>query len=283
MFNLEGKITEWRRQMLVAGIKTPTALDELESHLREDFHVFVLAGKSEDESFRLALSRLGEPGPLQTEFNKLKNPTWWPVTIGYWLYAGSMIGAAIFIAVKYWLRFGAWKVGLVENPLLLCAHVITVTAGYCAAFFAGGFGVLYICSRLFQALPSERQRALDNAVLLFSKTSVWTVTIGFLLGMIWWKQNRGSFLTEDLKEVGAVCVVIWFMILAVTRQRRLMSERATMLMSVAGNMIVSLAWFGAEILGHKFMGFWPLALAIFLGVHILFLVMGLAPVARTEQ
>jgi hypothetical protein len=81
MFDLERAISEWRRQMLAAGIKKPMTLDELESHLREDIHAFVSAGKSADEAFRLAVSRLGGPGPLLTEFNKLKkNPGWWPVT-----------------------------------------------------------------------------------------------------------------------------------------------------------------------------------------------------------
>jgi hypothetical protein len=36
MFDLEQTISEWRRQMLSAGIKTPVPLEELEIHLRED-------------------------------------------------------------------------------------------------------------------------------------------------------------------------------------------------------------------------------------------------------
>jgi hypothetical protein len=36
MFNLEQAISEWRRQMIAVGIKTPVPLEELESHLRED-------------------------------------------------------------------------------------------------------------------------------------------------------------------------------------------------------------------------------------------------------
>jgi len=39
MFDLEEKIAEWRRQMLVAGIKTPAPLDELEGHLREEIEL----------------------------------------------------------------------------------------------------------------------------------------------------------------------------------------------------------------------------------------------------
>jgi len=36
MFSLEKSISEWRRQMLAAGIKTPVPLEELEIHLREE-------------------------------------------------------------------------------------------------------------------------------------------------------------------------------------------------------------------------------------------------------
>ena len=34
MFDLEKSITRWREQMLAAGIKTPSPLEELENHLR---------------------------------------------------------------------------------------------------------------------------------------------------------------------------------------------------------------------------------------------------------
>jgi len=36
MFDLDQAISEWRRQMAAGGIKLPDALDELESHLREE-------------------------------------------------------------------------------------------------------------------------------------------------------------------------------------------------------------------------------------------------------
>ena len=36
MFNLNQAIAEWRKQMAASGINLPEALDELESHLRED-------------------------------------------------------------------------------------------------------------------------------------------------------------------------------------------------------------------------------------------------------
>ncbi len=41
MFNLEQSIAEWRQQMLAAGPKNPTPLNELESHLREDMRAIL--------------------------------------------------------------------------------------------------------------------------------------------------------------------------------------------------------------------------------------------------
>jgi hypothetical protein len=273
MFNLEAKIAEWRRQMLAAGIKTPMPLDELESHLREDFRVFVSAGKPEDQAFELAVSRLGSPGPLRTEFNKLKKPSWWPVTIGSWLFTGAIVVTAAGLSK-----------GLVDGRLsiLLFGHILSVTAGYGAAFLAGAFGMLYVAHRLFQAMTPDRQKSLDRAVLLLSQLSAGLVIAALLLGMIWCHQHRGRFLLGDAKEIGAICVAIWFIALSVTKRRRQVSERATMLMCIGGNVIVSLAWFGAAIYndGQRMQVGWarflPLGLAVFVGIHLLLLVMGIA-------
>jgi hypothetical protein len=283
MFNLEQSIAEWRRQMLAAGIKTPTPLDELESHLRQDFRALVSAGKSEKEAFELALSRLGSPAALRTEFNKIKTPLWWPVTMSYWLYTGLMILFVVFLALSNRLSYEAWRVGLTGNPFLLFTHVVTVTAGYVAAFLAGGFGILYVFCRTFQRLSPVRQQSLDRGVLRFGRVSAGLVVIATGLGMLWCRQHYGKFLMRDVKEIGAFCVIVWFVALSLARGRRWISERAAMLMSLVGNIIVGLAWFGAGILDHarrthaEIAGFWPVTLAILLGIHILFIILCVAP------
>jgi hypothetical protein len=88
----------------------------------------------------------------------------------------------------------------------------------------------------------------------------------------------------DAKEIGAAVVAIWFVVLSVRRPGRQISERTAMLMCVAGNVIVSLAWFGAAIMErkpatvvHAWDGAMPLALSVFLGLNLVFLVLGLAP------
>src|SRR5580658_8480513 len=98
MFNLERSITEWRRQMLAAGIKSPRPLDELESHLREDVRALVSAGEPEDRAFELAVGRLGSPDSVQTEFNKLKGAKIRPVKIGSVLWFGAVIATAAFLS-----------------------------------------------------------------------------------------------------------------------------------------------------------------------------------------
>src|SRR5580692_5055891 len=68
MFDLEQSIAEWRRQMAAGGIKESVVLDELESHLRDEFERQIKSSSSPQESFEIAVRRIGQPGVLQTEF-----------------------------------------------------------------------------------------------------------------------------------------------------------------------------------------------------------------------
>jgi hypothetical protein len=71
MFNLEQSISEWRRQMLSAGVKNSEILDELESHLREDLERRVQSGESEEQAFQVAVQGVGQASLLQQEFSKV--------------------------------------------------------------------------------------------------------------------------------------------------------------------------------------------------------------------
>jgi len=70
MFNLEKSISEWRQEMLAAGIQTPAPLEELESHLREDVKHRVRSGLSEQQAFEAAVQQIGISHVLKTEFAK---------------------------------------------------------------------------------------------------------------------------------------------------------------------------------------------------------------------
>jgi len=69
MFNLEKSMTEWRRGMKSAGIKS-AALEELENHFREDIERQITAEVTMEQSFVIAVQRLGNPVAVQNEFAK---------------------------------------------------------------------------------------------------------------------------------------------------------------------------------------------------------------------
>src|SRR5512135_1001318 len=94
MFDLETTIAEWRRQMIAAGLRNPEALDELESHLRDDVEQQVFSGINEARAFELAVRRIGEAVELKREFVRgtVLTSTMSPKFLRY-----CCIGSAVFI------------------------------------------------------------------------------------------------------------------------------------------------------------------------------------------
>jgi hypothetical protein len=76
MFNLERSISEWRWQMRSAGVENPDIVDELESHLRDDWARRVQSGEGEELAFERAVQGVGQAGPLKHEFAKLGGKEW---------------------------------------------------------------------------------------------------------------------------------------------------------------------------------------------------------------
>ena len=74
MFNLDHAITEWQKQMLAAGIKTPVPLEELEIHLREDIAQQIQSGLSAQQAFGIAVKTIGHAPELKREFKKIGAP-----------------------------------------------------------------------------------------------------------------------------------------------------------------------------------------------------------------
>jgi hypothetical protein len=69
MFDLEKSIAAWRQQMQAAGIRSLSKLDELESHLREHFHLRVKAGLNQERALEQAIATIGHAQPLRAEFD----------------------------------------------------------------------------------------------------------------------------------------------------------------------------------------------------------------------
>jgi len=67
MFDLEQAIADWRNRM---GINSPDVLDELESHLRDEFEAQLERGTSPQHAFDFATKQIGRPDALRHEFAK---------------------------------------------------------------------------------------------------------------------------------------------------------------------------------------------------------------------
>jgi hypothetical protein len=76
MSNLEQSIAEWRRRMLAAGLKNPSVVDELESHLREHVERQMQSGLGGEEAFQAAVQQIGQPSSLKREFGKVGGRKW---------------------------------------------------------------------------------------------------------------------------------------------------------------------------------------------------------------
>lgn len=69
MFELEEAVRQWRADLRDAGIRELKTIDELESHLREQFNSLASEMRAE-LAFELATHRLGQPHQLRSEFAK---------------------------------------------------------------------------------------------------------------------------------------------------------------------------------------------------------------------
>lgn len=102
--------------MAAGGVKTPTVLDELEGHLREEFQARILAGDSEDVAFETAAARIGSAGSLQSEFNKISAAVSLPVLIGVSIWVGAVVLGLILFSHR--VAAGMHWYEVMNNPPL---------------------------------------------------------------------------------------------------------------------------------------------------------------------
>jgi hypothetical protein len=101
MFDLEKAVTDWRKQMLAAGIKSPTPLDELEIHLREEIERQMKSGLSAQPAFEISVQQIGQPKKLDTEFTKIERTSMKQV---FKIIAAFLLGVAIQLPGSFQLR-----------------------------------------------------------------------------------------------------------------------------------------------------------------------------------
>ena len=274
MFNLEQSIVEWRKQMLAAGVNSPVPLEELEMHLREDICNLVASGQTEAAAFQIAVARVGNPGTMGSEFKKT-GPRWsTPFVIGSLVWVALAAGCLVAM-----MSYGAGK----NMSYLLSLHVFCHTMGYVAAFLAGGIGIYGVCRQWRCEVSADSEQLLNRAIRLFTMISTVLVTVAFVLGMVWSSQNRGTIWTNEPREISALCAVVWLVAVTSAQCYGQLNYRKVVRSSIAGNLVVALAWFEAVAPhhGYNLVSCWPLD--AWLGVHLFFLGMSATSGSRPVE
>ena len=163
MFDLEQHISDWRRQMLAAGIKLPVPLEELEIHLREEIEQQMKSGLDEQQALQTAIQRIGQPQVLKSEFQRARALP---------KHAAKYISAVSGILLVHGLRC-LFQLSTVHPPMVValwtiwCLRIVfllTITTAilffsrprtyWIAALFIVGFYVIVTTVALIVCYPS---------------------------------------------------------------------------------------------------------------------------------
>jgi ABC-type transport system involved in cytochrome c biogenesis permease subunit len=172
---------------------------------------------------------------------------------------------------------------VLDTNVWLATHVVAVTLGYSSVALAGLLGIIYIFRGLFttsfdEGTASSLGRMIYGIVCFATLFSF----VGTILGGIWADQSWGRFWGWDPKENGALLIVLWNAIILHSRWGGFIGERGLAVMSVFGNIVVSLSWFGVNMLGvglHSY-GFMDRAfgtLMTFIASQLVIMALGMIP------
>lgn len=167
--------------------------------------------------------------------------------------AGSIIGALTLI-IAHHLSMNGDTIevlrAVLNSNFWLSTHVVMITLGYSSTFLAGSLGIIYIFRGLFTlSLDTRTSNILSNMVYKTIGFSTFFTFIGTVLGGLWADQSWGRFWGWDPKENGALLIILWNVIILHARIAKFIKTRGMMLLSVFGNVITALSWFGVNILG----------------------------------
>jgi hypothetical protein len=171
MFDLDQAISDWRRRMLAAGIKTPVPLEELEGHLREDIKQQMKSGRSEAEAFQSAVQKIGPVYMVQNEFEKvdeIQDERKWKEGQ---IWSGAILGLLQLIVI------GAI---LFNSDMTFSQRMSGLAAMATSILLAAAVGRLG--SRIFPVFRARRTRTIIAFILGGVPAIIWSGTlVGFVL------------------------------------------------------------------------------------------------------
>jgi hypothetical protein len=271
MHNLEKLIAEWRKS--AATNVSAETLDELETHLRETTEQLVRSGMNLSDAFERAVAELGAMPKISSEFQKLDEPLWLPVKLAIGVSALLALSLVVFVIAR---------LDSSRSSLLLAAHTFTVTLGYTLTLLIGGLGICFVSQRCLEDFSTSRLHSITSVSLTLGTIALFLTTLGVLQGMIWAKIEWGRYWAWDSKEIGGLSVVVWLACYLIAHQFFKNSERGVLAISMLGNIVVSLAWFGPRVNGLHQYGSpnTSILLTAAILVHLAFFAIGFVPAGR---
>ncbi|MGV6814992.1 MAG: cytochrome c biogenesis protein [Phycisphaerales bacterium] len=174
---------------------------------------------------------------------------------------------------------------VLDSNFWLATHVVVVTIGYSATFFAGFLAIAYVLLGVFTpTLDRERGKSLISMVYGVICFATVTSFVGTVLGGIWADQSWGRFWGWDAKENGAALIVLWNLLILHARWGGMIKDRGIVVLAIFGNIITAWSWFGTNMLGvglHSY-GFTQSAvfwIAIFVLSQLALMGVGLVPLS----
>jgi ABC-type transport system involved in cytochrome c biogenesis permease subunit len=139
---------------------------------------------------------------------------------------------------------------VLDTNIWLATHVVVVTLGYSAMFFAGMLAMFYVVRGVFtRSMTKDSAASLTRMVYGVVCFATLFSFVGTVLGGIWADQSWGRFWGWDPKENGALLIVLWCALVLHARWGGFVRQRGLMVMVLFGNVITSFSWFGVNMLG----------------------------------
>ena len=139
---------------------------------------------------------------------------------------------------------------VLDSNFWLATHVVIITFGYSAMFFAGTLALFFLVLGVFsKRFDNNAARSLGSMVYGITAFATLFSLVGTILGGIWADQSWGRFWGWDPKENGALMIVVMGAIYLHARWGGIFRERGLMSLAICGNIITAWSWFGTNLLG----------------------------------
>ncbi len=161
---------------------------------------------------------------------------------------------------------------VLDTQFWLATHVVCITLGYAATFFAGFAAIVYVAAELGcfgfafvrkavtgpgehgQQVPATQRpdwffKAIGKIVYGIICFAILFSFVGTVLGGLWADDSWGRFWGWDPKENGALIIVLWNAVVLHARWGGLVKERGLAILAIGGNIVTAWSWFGVNQLG----------------------------------